>query len=95
MLWLGLSQDIHEETDDVPVALSKLKNHFTSKGLDFEALQNNGTFKDTLVEIWKLIKYEEDGKFRNSMMADERFSFCQWSGEWSIIPESVECIVAR
>ena len=62
---------------------------------NFINLTTDFLVKEILIELWGHVDYERDGHFRGYMMEDERHSYCQWSGEWSISPDSVECIIAR
>ena len=86
--------------------LQHLQNDVTERGLvnfslanisiiqDLESLSLED-FEDIMDPVWKMYPYRDDGHLRRGGLASERYSFCQWSQEWSINSSSVECVVAR
>ena len=52
-------------------------------------------FEELFVPVWALYPYRDEGFLRRAGMTGEKYSYCQWSTEWSIDSSSVSCVVAR
>ena len=52
-------------------------------------------FEELFVPVWEAYPYRDEGFLRRAGMAGEKYSFCQWSREWSIDSSSVSCVIAR
>ena len=94
--WLGQSLYLHQGSETIDVAKGLLFNYMATLGFPVEDfIANDTSAEDAYRAAWKYVPYEDAGFFHYELFMDERYSFCQWSADWSIAAESVECVITR
>ena len=94
--WLGQSLYLHEGKQTMDVAKGLLFNYMTTLGFPVEDfIANDTSAEDAYKAAWKYVPYEDAGFFHYELFMEERYSFCQWSSDWSIAADSIECVITR
>ena len=95
--WLGQSLYLHQGSETIDVAKGLLFNYMATLGFPVEDfIANDTSAEDAYRAAWKYVPYEDAGFFHYELFMDERYSFCQWSADWSIenqTPSPYLCLV--
>ena len=92
LLWLGWALDLHDGTLLPDNAIKIIIDYVKKKG--FQDPRGSG-FQENMAALWGSFRPDDMGVFHYNMLAEERYSLCQWSGSWTISADSVQCVLAR
>lgn len=92
LLWLGWALDLHDGTLAPDNAIKIIIIHIEKKGFQDP---RGPEFQENIAALWNTFNPEDNGVFHYNMLAKERYSVCQWSGNWTISGDSIQCVIAR
>ena len=94
--WLGEFLDLHAGYQTMEAARDLLFGYYVSHGFIIEDfIANHSSFEDITAAAWKFLEHEDSGFFHYDLFMDERHTFCQWSADWSINADSIDCVITR
>ena len=92
LLWLGWALNLHDGNLVPDIAIKIIVDYLKSKGV--QDPRGSG-FKENMAALWSKLSPDNKGVFHYNMLAEERYSLCQWSGNWTIAVDSVQCVITR